>query len=82
MDKLFRKIYDEVICYEKDVAGMNRTIENNNKLILEKYNGSLNEKEKEIFLELIDDAASFAGREGFCMGMKYAFKSMVMLFKD
>ncbi len=82
MDKLFKKIYDEVICYEKDVTRMNRTIENNNRLILEKYNGRLSEEEEETLLELIDDAASFAGREGFCMGIKYAFKNIIKIFND
>ena len=29
MDKLLEKIYDEVICDEKDVTRMNKAIENN-----------------------------------------------------
>lgn len=82
MDKLLEKIYDEVICNEKDVTRMNKTIENNNVNILKKYNGSFNKEEEEILLELLDDAASSAGRKGFCMGVKYTFKIIAALFKN
>lgn len=68
MDKLLEKIYDEVICDEKDVARMNKAIENNNINILKKYNGRFSEEEEEILLELLDDAVSSAGRKGFCVG--------------
>ena len=82
MDKLLEKIYDEVICNEKDVTRMNKTIENNNVNILKKYNGSFNKEEEEILLELLDDADSSAGRKGFCMGVKYTFKIIAALFKN
>jgi len=81
MDELFKKIYDEVICYEEDIVKMSKIIENNSIIILKKYNDKLNENEEEIFLELIDDATSYAEREGFYMGMKYAFKIIAALFK-
>ncbi len=82
MDKLLEKIYDEVICDEKDVARMNKAIENNNINILKKYNGRFSEEEEEILLELLDDAASSAGRQGFCVGVKYTFKIIAALFKN
>lgn len=82
MDKLFKKIYDEIICYEEDIDEMNKTIENNNIDILKKYNDKFSEEEKEILLELLDDAALYAGRKNFYMGMKYAFKIIAALFKN
>lgn len=82
MDKLLEKIYDEVICDEKDVARMNKAIENNNINILKKYNGRFNEEEEELLLELLDDAASSAGHKGFCVGVKYTFKIIAALFKN
>ncbi|MCI9080470.1 MAG: hypothetical protein HFH68_16445 [Lachnospiraceae bacterium] len=80
MDKLFEKIYDEVICHEKDISEMNKAIEADNMDILKKLNNKLNDEEEEIFLGLLDDAASSAGRKGFYMGMKYAFKIITALF--
>ena len=82
MEDLFKKIYDEVICYEKDIKEMNKTIEKENLDILKRYNNQLGTEEKEKLLELIDNASSFAVHEGFYMGIKYAFKSMVKLFND
>lgn len=81
MDKLLRKIYDEVICYEKDVSEMNKKIEKQNINILKKYS-SQHEIEEETLLDLIDSATEFAEYEGFCIGMKYAFKCMVKIFED
>ena len=82
MEDLFKKIYDEVICYEKDMKDTNKTIEKENLDILERYNNQLDTEEQEKLLELIDEASSFAVREGFYMGIKYAVKSMVKLFNN
>lgn len=82
MEDLFKKIYDEVICYEKDIREMNKTIEKENLDILKRYNDQPGTEEYEKLLELIDDAASFAGREGFYMGIKYALKIMAKLFNN
>lgn len=81
MDKLLKKIYDEVICYEEDVTKMNKTIEKESMDILKKHSNQFSTEEEKL-LELLDDAASFAVREGFCMGMKYAFKIMTKIFKE
>jgi len=82
MDKLLKKIYDEVICYEKDVAEINREIESKNRDILKKYNDKLSEEEEEMFLELLDNVASSAEYKGFYIGVKYAFKIIISLFKN
>ena len=84
MDELLRKIYDDVLCYEKDIANMNQIIESETTHIIEKYEGKLTdeEEEEEELFNLLDTAASFAGKEGFCMGVKYTLKSILTLLVD
>jgi len=82
MESVFRKVYDEVICYEEDVREANKAVENEIIYMIEKYKDKLGKEEEEKFLDLLDTAAAFAEYEGFYMGMKYALKGMLMLLKD
>ena len=82
MNGLFEKIYDEVICYEKDVTAMNQVIEKKNNELSLKYRDRLNEKEREGLVEILDDMAVSAGKEGFYMGFCYAFRGMLALLKE
>lgn len=81
MDRLFQKIYGEVIFYEQDIAALNRAIEQKNEEVSLKYKKVLDEKEREELLDLLDDAAISACREGFYKGLCYAFRGMLALLK-
>ena len=82
MERVFKKIYEEVICHEENVQEMNKVVENEMIHILERYKNRLEGKEEEELLELLDEASSFAEYAGFYMGMKYAVKGMLALLKD
>lgn len=82
MNGLFEKIYDEVICYEKDVTAMNQAIEKKNNELSLKYQDRLDEKEREGLVDILDDIAVSAGKEGFYMGFCYAFRGMLALLKE
>lgn len=82
MDRLFEKIYNEVICYEKDVTAMNKAMEQKNQELSLKYKDRLDEKEREELVDSLDDIALSAGKEGFYMGFSYAFRGMLALLKE
>ncbi len=81
MSGLFEKIYNEVLYYEKDITAMNQAIENRNQELCFPYKNRLDEKERERLLDLLDDAALAAGKEGFYLGVCYAFRGMLALMK-
>ncbi|KAI4451498.1 hypothetical protein C823_006058 [Eubacterium plexicaudatum ASF492] len=82
MNGLFEKIYDEVICYEKDVTALNQAMEKKNNELSLKYQDRLDEKEREGLVDILDDIAVSAGKEGFYMGVCYAFGGMFALLKE
>lgn len=82
MNGLFEKIYDEVICYEKDVTALNQAMEKKNNELSLKYQDRLDEKEREGLVDILDDIAVSAGKEGFYMGFCYAFGGMFALLKE
>lgn len=81
MSRLFEKIYNEVLYYEKDVTAMNKAMEQKNQELSLKYKNRLDEKEREELVDILDDIALSAGKEGFYMGFSYAFKAMLALLK-
>lgn len=82
MEKIFKTIYEEVLCNEEDISHMNKNIENEVLRILKKceYQPDSNNNEEEL-LDLLDSATTFAAYQGFCLGMKYAVKGIFTLLK-
>mgnify|MGYP006968292004 CR=1 FL=1 len=81
MSRLFEKIYNEVLYYEKDVTAMNKAMERKNQELSLKYKNRLDEKEREELVGILDEIALSAGKEGFYMGFCYAFRGMLALLK-
>lgn len=72
MKKLFKKIFDDVITYEKDFiemdAGINKEIEKH----LTKYEEKMNNEEMENLKNLLYEIINISEREGFFLGLQYA----------
>jgi hypothetical protein len=81
MDGLFEKIYDEVICYEKDITAMNKAIEQKSNELSLQYKNRLDENEREGLVDIVDDIAVSAGKEGFYIGFCYAVRGMLALLR-
>lgn len=81
MERLFEKIYMEVIVYEKDMEALGRKIEQRNEEASLKYKGRLKENEREGLVELLDDAALSAEKEGFYLGFCYACRMIFAILK-
>ncbi|MDE6904858.1 MAG: hypothetical protein K2P76_08000 [Lachnospiraceae bacterium] len=74
MAKLLEKIFDEIITYEKDFiimdAGIGREIEKRIRV----YQKAMNEEEIEELKNLLYEMTKISEREGFFLGIKYAFR--------
>ncbi len=81
MDRLFDKIYGEVLFYESDIAEMNKEAERMNEEHMMEFKDRMDEREREAVLELLDDAVLNARKEGFYTGMCYMFRGMLALLK-
>lgn len=83
MEKIFKTIYEEILCNEEDLKRMNKNIENESLRILEKCKcQSNNNNDDDELLCLLDSAISLAAYKGFYLGMKYATKGIFTLLKD
>lgn len=82
MEKIFKTIYEEVLCNEEDIRHMNKNIENEVLRILEKCKDQLSNNNDEELLDLLDSIASFAAYQGFYLGMKYATRGIFTLLKN
>lgn len=82
MSELLKKIFDTIICYEKDSVEMGQTIETEIKNLMRPYQERLTDDEQEELKNLLYGISSIAEREGFLLGMKYTFKTLIALLSD
>ena len=82
MDELFKKIYQEVICNERDMYESGRRMENEVNEMVAAYKDKLSEGERERLLEQIDQAVSSAKQGGFYFGVRFAVRGLVLLLAD
>lgn len=79
MNELLRKIYDTIICYEKDAVEMGWRIEEEIKYLIQPYQDKLTEDELEVLKNLLYGAALSGQREGFILGVQYTLKMLFTL---
>lgn len=74
MDKLLKKIFDEIVSYEKDFIKMdaiiNREIEKHTAV----YQTKMNREDIEELKNLLYEISSISEREGFFLGIRYAIR--------
>lgn len=74
MDKLLKKIFDEIVSYEKDFIKMdaiiNREIEKHTAV----YQTKMNREDIEELKNLLYEISRISEREGFFLGIRYAIR--------
>lgn len=76
MERLLSKIYDHVLCRERDSIELGRRFDAEVDEIVKPLRQDMSEKEVERIRELICDAAYTAEKHGFYLGIHTAVKFM------
>lgn len=82
MNELLRKIFDTIICYERQSVEMGQNIEKEIELLIQPYQGKLTDDTQEELKNLLYAISSVAEREGFLLGIKYTLKTLAALLSD
>lgn len=79
MNKFFKRIYDDIICYEKDFIEMDKKINREIDNLIERYGLQPNEPDLEELKSLLYEITRISQREGFFLGMQYALRGFFLL---
>lgn len=79
---LLRKIYDTVICYERDTIEMCKRVDEEILDLIEPYKGELSDDDFDRIKDLMGCISVTAEREGFLLGVKYTLKTLYALMND
>lgn len=82
MRKLLKKIYNNVLVYERNVINMNKDVEKEINILVEPYATKLSDDEMEELKNLLSVIALTAEQTGFEMGIRFTIKSMISLIMD
>lgn len=82
MEELIKKIYVEIISYEKDVLKTGTELDKEVIDLIKPYQEELDEKTLEIVKTLMYQAILVAEQTGFWIGIKYAVKFMMKILSD
>lgn len=82
MDKIFQKIYREVISNEEELYEFGRKMECEVYEMMAGCRDRMNEEEIEKMTEQIDDLIAAAGQRGFYFGVRFAVRGLVSLLAD
>ncbi len=82
MNELLKKIYDNIIRYEKDAVEMDWRIEEEIKHLIQPYQNKLTADKLETLKDLLYGAALPAEREGFMLGVQYTLKILFTLLSN
>lgn len=82
MRKLLKKIYNNVLVYERNVINMNKDVEKEISILVEPYATKLSDDEMEELKNLLSAIALTAEQTGFEMGIRFTIKSMISLIMD
>ena len=74
MKRLLRKIFDEIIIYEKDYIEMDAEINKEIDKYITEYIKNMNSEEIEELKNLLYEITKISEREGFFLGLKYVIK--------
>lgn len=82
MDELIKKIYVEIISYEKDVLKAGAELDKEVVDLIKPYQEELDEKSLEIVKTLMYQAILVAEQTGFWLGIKFAVKFIMKILSD
>lgn len=82
MNRLLKKIYDEVLVYEKDVVSTNKAVDKTINDLIKSYNEELSASEYDELKELLFSAVSTAEHAGFENGVRFTLKMLSSLLHD
>lgn len=82
MNKLLFKIYQNVICYEKDTIARNKMVDEEINSIIEPYKEQLCEEQLEELKNLLASIALTAEQTGFETGVQFVIKLLYSLLMD
>lgn len=82
MNELLKKIYEEVIYYEKDTQKMEQSLELEINTLLKPYVNRFSEEEMETIRSLMYAIQLKAMQEGFQHGVKYTLSTLFALLSD
>lgn len=80
MSELLRKIYDDVLVYERDVIKTNKKVDQEVTQLVEPYRKQLTDEELEKLNDLLSVAVLSAEQAGFENGVRFAVKMLHSLF--
>lgn len=82
MNKLFKKIYQEVLVYEEDIVKGNHQVDKLLNDLTEPYKEQSTDDELEKLKELLSIMALTAEQTGFENGVKFTLKMLFSLLND
>lgn len=82
MNDILKKIYNEILVYEKDIATTNQKADKAICKLLKTYQKNLTDDEYEKIKELVFSITSIAEQAGFENGIRFTIKLIYSLFKD
>lgn len=82
MNELLKKIYEEVIYYEKDMFEAEKQIDTQINQLIEPYTNELTENDMELIKTLMYQTSLIAEQKGFLLGMKYMLKMLIMILSE
>ena len=82
MNELLKKIYNEILVYEKDIVTTNKTVDDVISNQIKPYEKKLPENEYEELKGLVFSAISIAEQAGFENGLQFTIKMLHTLFND
>lgn len=74
MDKLLKKIFDEIVSYEKDFIKMDAIINREIEKHAAVYQTKMNREDIEELKNLLYEISRISEREGFFLGIRYAIR--------
>lgn len=74
MDKLLKKIFDDIISYEKDFIKMDAIVNREIEKHTAEYQEKMNIEETEELKNLLYEITKISEREGFFLGIRYAVR--------
>lgn len=80
MEKLWEKIYDEIISLEPDSVDSKRAIDSKALNYIQSYKDSLDEVQLQGLQDQFFDISFFAQRQGFRLGVKYTCDLLAGIF--
>ena len=82
MNDIFKKIYEEVICHEKDTQKIEKSLEAEIQKLFRPYAEQFTEEQTEIILSLMYAIQLKAMQEGFQHGAKYTLSALFTLLSE